>query len=39
MTLKPFKYWKALAWKTILGLFYEFAGYYGWPAIDQLLKG
>ena len=25
--------------KTILSLVYAYAGYYGWPFIDQLLKG
>jgi len=25
--------------KTMLSLFYAYAGYYGWPFIDQLLRG
>jgi len=25
--------------KVILGLVYAYAGYYGWPLIDQMLKG
>ena len=27
-----------IAGKIVLGLVYAYAGYYGWPLIDQLLK-